>query len=97
MGHGTQAFGQLDEARPQKLIRHGVTHGAFKADLNRRVPIQLAMTGIDGQHDMNQLVHQHAEHLDGIGDIGADDDFKVAIIGRRRMPAFANSRPAPPR
>ena len=55
------------------------------------------MTGIDGKHDMNQLMHQHAQDLDRIGDIGADDDFKVAIIGGGRMPAFANPPAAPPR
>jgi hypothetical protein len=97
VGQGTQAFGQLDEARPQKLIRQGVAHLAFEPYPDCRVPIQLPMTGIDGQHDMNQLMHQHAEHLDGIGNIGANNDFKVAIIGGGRMPAFANPCTAPPR
>ena len=39
------------------------------------------MSGIDGQHDMNQFMHQHAQDLDRFGDIGANDDFIVAIFG----------------
>ena len=40
---------------------------------------------------------EDAQNLDRIGDIRANDDFKVAVFGRGTMPAFANARAAPTR
>lgn len=92
-----EAFGDPDQARAKKLVRQGVAHLALKTDFDGGVAVELAMSGIDRQHDMNQLMDEDAENLDRIGDVGANNDFKVGVFGRRTMPAFANARAAPTR
>ena len=82
MRKSAEAFGDLDQARTKKTVWQGVAHLAFEADFDRGFLVELAMSGIDRQHDMNQLMDEDAQHFDGIGDIRANDDFKVGVFGR---------------
>ena len=40
---------------------------------------------------MNQLFHQHTEHFDRFGKIGADENFEAVVFGACRMPALGET------
>jgi hypothetical protein len=42
---------------------------------------------------MHELMHEDSKHFSRIGEIRADDDFVVAVIGRAGMPALSGNLP----
>jgi len=80
MGQRPQAFGDLRQQDAQELVRHGVAQLAFEADLLRDLAVKFPMSGVWRQNDVAQFMHENAENFDGIGNIGADDDFKASIV-----------------
>jgi hypothetical protein len=66
-----------------------VTHSPFKPDPEGRFPELLAVLYIRRQRGMHQLMHEDSEYLGRVGEIGPDDDFMVAVIGRAGMPALS--------
>jgi hypothetical protein len=66
-----------------------VPHRPFKPDPERRFPEFLAVLYIRRQRGMHQLMREDSEHLGRVGEIGPDDDFMVAVVGRAGMPALS--------
>ena len=71
------------------LNGHGVPHRPFKPDPEGRVPELLAVLHIRRQRGMHQLMREDSKHFRGIGEIGPDNNFMVAVIGRAGMPALS--------
>ena len=97
MGQGTERGREIIEAFLQQFTRHGVNHLARKSDFYRRIPVFFPVLGVDRDHDMNKLMHQHAENLGRLIEIGADEDFEMLIGRGGGMPAFAHSIAFPSR
>jgi hypothetical protein len=81
MGQRAESGGQVFEALVEQDSGQGMHHLALQTDLDRSGPVELAVLGFDRHHDMNQLMHEDAEDFDRLGEIGADEDFKVTIGG----------------
>ena len=65
MRQRTKRGGEIIEALLQQDAGHGMNHLALQPDLNRRVPIFLAVLGIDRDDGMDKLMDEDAENFSG--------------------------------
>ena len=68
-----------------------VRHGGLQSCLAGSGFEFLAVTNAVRKRAMHQLFHQHAEHIHGLGKIGADENFETGVFRACRMPAFAET------
>ncbi|MFA5947823.1 MAG: hypothetical protein WC806_02525 [Candidatus Gracilibacteria bacterium] len=66
-----------------------MAHRAFKAEAQRRIPKGLAVLRVRRQRRMDQLMDQDAEHIEGIGKVGPDDQLAMAVVGGLGRPDLA--------
>ena len=91
MGQRPERGREIIQALLQQDAGHGMNHFALQPDLNRSGPIVLAVLGVDRDDGMNQLMHEDAENLSRLVEIGADENLEMLIGGCGGMPALANA------
>ncbi len=64
-------------------------HLPFKTDFKGGFPELFAVFRVRRQRGMHQFMDEDAKHLGRLGEIGPDNDFMVAVVGRAGMRALS--------
>ena len=63
-------------------MREPSNHLAFQPDLERCIPVMLAVSRINRHHGMHKLMHQHGENLFRFRQVRANEYLEMLIGGR---------------